>query len=110
MRRLTWLAVALLAAATTGCQAPARRTLTPSEPALTAVPGDSTIVAAKPAAPSDSVVDRHPLLSRPRDYYETTNSNKAVKTAAAVVVGVPAGIFGELRQIVRGSPPPPAGY
>jgi hypothetical protein len=54
-----------------------------------------------------SWVDRHPLFSRPREYYETTPSNKVVKAAAATVIGVPAGIFGELRQIVVGTPAEP---
>jgi hypothetical protein len=65
---------------------------------------------AKPT-PSKSVtfVDRHPLFYKPRDYYESTNSNKAAKTAAAAVIGVPAGIYGELKQIVVGAPPAPPG-
>jgi len=49
-------------------------------------------------------VDRHPLLSKPRDYYESSGNNKVVKTLAAGVVGVPAGLFGELKQIVVGRP------
>jgi hypothetical protein len=52
-------------------------------------------------------VERHPLLYKPRDYYENSGENKVVKTAAAVVVGVPVGIVTELKQIVVGSPPTP---
>ena len=60
---------------------------------------------AKPIASSDTVVDRHPLFSKPREYYTTTNRGKAAKTASAVVLGVPAGIYGEFKQIVVGAPP-----
>ena len=49
-------------------------------------------------------VDRHPLLSKPRDYYESSGDNKFVKSMAAGVIGVPAGIVGELKQIVVGKP------
>ena len=58
---------------------------------------------AKPAA-TVSAVDRHPLLSKPKQYYDDTNSNKVAKTAAAAFIGVPAGIYGELKQIVVGVP------
>jgi hypothetical protein len=52
-----------------------------------------------------SVVDRHPLFSKPRDYWETSGDNKVVKAAAATFVGVPVGIFGEVKQIIVGAPP-----
>jgi hypothetical protein len=52
-----------------------------------------------------SFIDRHPLLSKPREYYEDTDYNPIVKTAAAVVIGVPAGIVGEVRQMVAGAAP-----
>jgi hypothetical protein len=51
----------------------------------------------------DTWVDRHPLFSKPRQYYESTGNNKVAKTAAAAVLGVPAGIYGELKQIVVGT-------
>lgn len=50
------------------------------------------------------IVDRHPLLRKPQQYYDNTKSNKLVKTASATFVGVPAGILGELKQIVIGKP------
>ena len=106
-------ALILLLIATHGCGGPAKRTLTVNEPALSTIPEDSGTVVAERAKPAQtvSVVDRHPLLSKPRQYYESTNSNKAVKTAAAAVIGVPAGIFGELKQIVVGAPAPqPPGF
>jgi hypothetical protein len=74
---------------------------------LTTGPGDSDVAIvdrAKPVPATTSFVDRHPLFYRPRDYYESTNSNKVAKTAAAAVIGVPAGIYGELKQIVVGNP------
>ena len=39
----------------------------------------------------------------PRDYYESSGNNKVVKSAAAAVIGVPAGLYGEIRQIVVGN-------
>jgi hypothetical protein len=102
------VAALLAALAASGCSGgPSKRTLASSEPALSTVPGDpdvAIVARAKPVPAADTVVDRHPLLSKPRDYYENTNSNKAVKSAAAVVLGVPTGIYGELKQIVVGVP------
>jgi hypothetical protein len=51
------------------------------------------------------VVDRHPLFAKPREYYEGAGNNRLVKVTAATVVGIPAGLVGELRQIVAGRPP-----
>ncbi|WP_435021444.1 hypothetical protein TA3x_002377 [Tundrisphaera sp. TA3] len=108
----TVIALAALALIGPGCQNAARRKVVENEPVLTdpaesgTLIGDASVpskVAVVPPA-SVSVVDRHPLLSRPRDYYESSGNNKFVKTAAAAVVGVPAGIVGELRQIVTGTP------
>ena len=114
MRGLLWTAVALAAtAAAPGCSTPSRRTLASTEPGLSATPGDSGVVVAdraKPVPAGDTIVDRHPLFSKPRQYYENTGSNKLTKTAAAAVLGVPAGIYGELKQIVVGAPAAPAPY
>jgi hypothetical protein len=103
-----WLVSASLALlAMAGCtSSPSNRaSLAASEPAL-AVPGDPApgVVAVQPAR-TVTIVDRHPLLSKPRQYYESSGNNTAVKVAAATVVGIPAGIVGELRQIVVGSAP-----
>ena len=77
-----------------------------TEPPLTTSTADgSTIAVAPPAAQSVSFVDRHPLFYKPKEYYETTGSGKIGKTAAATFIGVPAGIIGELRQIVVGKAP-----
>ncbi len=113
MRGLQWTVAALLMAlAASGCTGgPSKRTLASSEPALVPSDPDVTIVdRAKPVPSTVSVVDRHPLLSKPREYYDKTDSNKVAKTAAAGLIGVPAGIYGEFKQIIVGAPPGPAPY
>ena len=103
-----------------GCNTPARRTsvgssLTgSSEPALSTGPTTSDTVVVEPSSSprvgttqSVSFVDRHPLLRKPQQYYDNTNSNKVVKTAAAAFVGVPVGFVGEIKQIVVGTPSSP---
>jgi hypothetical protein len=59
------------------------------------------------SAPARTVgfVDRHPLFSKPRDYWETSGDNKVVKAAAATFVGVPVGFYGEVKQIIVGRTP-----
>lgn len=95
-----------------GCTSPARRsatgasTISNGDPVLSAeVPraGSNSLATATPTSGS-GFVDRHPLLRKPRQYFDSTDSNKAVKTVAATFVGVPAGIVGELKQIVVGVP------
>jgi hypothetical protein len=113
MRRVQWTVAALLMAlAASGCNGgPSKRTVVSTEPAL--VPGDPDVAIvdrAKPVPSTVTVVERHPLLSKPKQYYDDTNSNKVAKTAAATFIGVPAGIYGELKQIVVGVPPGAAGY
>jgi hypothetical protein len=58
-------------------------------------------------APVSSVrfADRHPLFTKPRQYWETSGDNKIVKAAAATFLGVPAGFVGEDKQIFVGVPP-----
>jgi hypothetical protein len=78
----------------------------PADGGETIIQGDAsgksgTVVAS--GAPT--FVDRHPMFSAPRDFYNNTDSNKVVKTGAAVVVGVPVGVFGEVKQIFTGPPP-----
>ena len=107
MQGLRWPAWAMLAAVTaSGCQAtsPPRQTVAATEPGLTlpAEPGKAT--AAAPPEQTLTFVDRHPLFWKPREYYESSGNNRVVKTAAAAVIGIPAGIIGELRQIVAGVP------
>lgn len=108
----TFASALLLAVA--GCQgAGGRSRVTRAEPSLSGtinddvVIGDSPAVAEAPPARTVGVVDRHPLFSKPRDYWESSGDNKIVKAAAATFIGVPAGFLGEMRQIVVGAPPSP---
>ncbi len=120
---LIFLAAALVTEP--GCSTPARRSIvggpvaSSSEPALSPNPSGPEVAVIDPPSSAStnstktaSILDRHPLLRKPQQYYDNTNSNKAVKTAAATFVGVPAGIVGELKQIVVGRPSaaPPTAY
>jgi hypothetical protein len=106
-RLMMGLAFAIMACGCHGTQS--RRVAGSAEPAL-ALPGDSGAqVVEAPPPPQVTFADRHPLLYKPRQYYEnSSSSNKVVKVAAATVIGVPAGIVGELRQIVVGQPASPS--
>ena len=104
--RLLPVLVGLVIVAVSGCAAggPGRK-LVASEPGA-ALPGEEDAVVVGPPAKARGVtfVDRHPLLSKPRHYYQTSGDNKFVKSMAAGVIGVPAGVVGELKQIVVGRP------
>ena len=94
----------LVIVAVSGCAGGGpRRKVAVAEPGV-ALPGEEDTVVVGPPPQGVTFVDRHPLLSKPRDYYESSGNNKFVKTMAAGVVGVPAGIVGELKQIVVGRP------
>lgn len=95
-----------------GCQSAGHpRTVVSPEPSLSGtVDGDTTVAdGSRAVAPvkTTTVVDRHPLFSKPRDYWESAGDNKVVKAAAATFVGVPVGIYGEFKQIIVGTPPEP---
>ncbi|MFI5459161.1 MAG: hypothetical protein ACHRXM_27345 [Isosphaerales bacterium] len=81
------------------------------EPSLSgAVDRDAAVAdGAATATPAKTVswVDRHPMFSKPRDYWETSGENKVVKAAAATFVGVPVGLYGEVKQIIVGTPTEP---
>lgn len=89
-----------------GCQTgnPPRRAFAANEPSLGGQGEPGPLVADAPTARSANWTDRHPLFTKPRDYYASSGNNKVVKTAAATVIGVPAGIYGEIKQIVVGAP------
>ena len=74
------------------------------EPGLSNTIEPSKAVAESAPTRAVTFIDRHPLFWKPRDYYEGSGSNPVVKTATATVIGIPAGIVGELRQIVSGVP------
>ena len=105
MRGHRWLAVVvvMVVLATAGCQGTgSRRTASAPEPALSgALDSGGTLAETRPAK-TVTVVDRHPLFSKPRDYWDTSGDNKIVKAAAATFVGVPVGMYGEVKQIIVG--------
>lgn len=104
-----WWAVVLLAAAVAaGCHNTRSPRLARTEPGLDpALAGDAVVVEAPPAGTASmTIVDRHPLLAKPREYYNSSGQNRLVRVGAATLVGIPAGFLGELRQIVRGQPAP----
>jgi hypothetical protein len=117
MRGQRWFAVSVtivLLGMAVGCQtAGSRKPVVTTEPGLAGpVDSDGTVVAAdgtRQVAPPRTVtwVDRHPLFSKPRDYWDTSGDNKIVKAAAATFVGVPAGMYGEVKQIIVGTPQEP---
>ena len=112
MRGTRWLAIMVLALASgvgTGCQT-AGTPRTASVDLAGAGPGRRRSAVAErtiEAAPVKTVTfaDRHPLFTKPRQYWETSGDNKIVKAAAATFIGVPAGVVGEVKQIFVGAPP-----
>jgi hypothetical protein len=115
--RHRWFAIGFLVCiygAVVGCQsAGPRKPIVSTEPGLASqVDSDSTVVAAdgtRTVTPARTVtwVDRHPLFSKPRDYWDTSGDNKVVKAAAATFVGVPVGMYSEVKQIIVGTPTEP---
>jgi hypothetical protein len=103
--RIGTVSLLLSALLLAGCQGGPGRKMASAEPPLVTSPdASSTLVQADPSR-SVTVVDRHPLLSAPRDFWNNTNNNKAIKAASATLVGVPVGLVGEVKQIVVGVPP-----
>jgi hypothetical protein len=115
MRGLRFLAIGAIVAVSAisfGCQGPGpRRTVVTPEPGLAGpTDGDTTVAdGTRTTTPARTVgwVDRHPLFSKPRDYWDTSGDNKIVKAAAATFVGVPVGMYGEVKQIIVGTPQAP---
>lgn len=118
MRSALWTALALtVALSAAGCRGGGFGSVSQrpifggaSEPPLVvgSAEGGSVVESNPPsviARSSPTFVDRHPLFARPRDMYESTNGNTLVKTGSAVLIGVPTGLFGEIRQVVLGVPP-----
>jgi hypothetical protein len=112
MQGSRWLAISVLAVVvggSSGCQTagtPRTAKVVAPEPALADADGkvaDKTIDA--PLEKTVTFADRHPLFTKPREYWETSGNNKIVKAAAATLIGVPAGFVGEVKQIIVGAPP-----
>jgi hypothetical protein len=89
-----------------GCHGTHSQKAVTTEPALApmADADGTTIATPPPTTKTVTFVDRHPMLYKPRDYWDGAGDNKVVKATAATVVGIPAGIVGELKQIVVGRP------
>ncbi|HEV3122296.1 MAG TPA: hypothetical protein VGY53_10350, partial [Isosphaeraceae bacterium] len=90
MKRNRWAGVFLLAASAfvaTGCaSSPSRRAaLAASEPSLNPHTEPGATVVQAPPTHTITWVDRHPLFSKPRQYYDSAGDNKAAKVAAATV-------------------------
>ncbi len=102
--RINWTLLLAAAVMLTGCAGGmGRRPAIASrgEPSL----GDSTIVSADPPASKTlAFADRHPVISKPREVYDSTQGGKFTKTAAGAFIGVPMGIGGEIKQIFVGQP------
>jgi hypothetical protein len=90
-----------------GCHGRGARRSSAPEPALSGALEDGQAGPIVDSAPAKTVTyaDRHPALSKPREYWENSGDNKVVKAAAATFIGVPVGLYGEMKQIVVGAPP-----
>lgn len=110
-RRLASVALLILLATLSGCASAARRRslAVAPEPSLDLSEGGPSVVAQAPPPEGRGATfaDRHPLFTKPREYYEISGENKLVKSAAATFIGIPAGVLGEMRQIVVGRAPEP---
>ncbi len=103
-KRFVYLSTAVLALSIAGCHSYSARRSIAAEPALSGLDAGDMAVLETPPVRELTVVDRHPLLYKPREYWDNAGENRIVKAAAATLVGVPVGIVGEVRQIVAGSP------
>lgn len=104
------LSAGLALASAAGCHSSPKRAATIDPPIGSSVEPGAKVVDGPLGGPAPTVswMDRHPIFTRPREYYDSTRSdNKAVKAVAATVIGVPAGLFSEIRQIVTGTPSEP---
>jgi hypothetical protein len=98
-----------------GCKSPGppRTVVSPdpslNPPAAAEADGPAVADATREVPPPRTVgwVERHPLFSKPRDYWDSSGNNTLVKFGAATFVGVPVGFYYEMKQIVAGVPPEP---
>ncbi|QDV37948.1 hypothetical protein [Tautonia plasticadhaerens] len=106
MRTCWTLLLALAAAPATGCHRQEflrNRSVDMDPPLVSADPIAGDPALAEPR--SATLADRHPLFRKPAEYYQSAGPSPVRKVAAATVIGIPAGILGEMRQIVVGCPP-----
>jgi hypothetical protein len=109
LRLIRPVVAGLLVAMTVGCASSHKKKgMITTEPPLigegTVVGPGATEIVQAPETHVPTIADRHPLLSRPREYYDTTNGNKLTRTAAATFIGVPSGIGAEVKQLFAGTP------
>jgi len=108
MRGYRWLGALGLSAlilTVAGCHGSGSRRSSAPEPGLSgALDSGGTVAEATPSK-TVTYVDRHPIFSKPRDYWDNAGDNKIVKAGAATFIGVPSGIYNEMKQIVVGAPP-----
>lgn len=105
LKLFAFLTLAATILATSGCQGTGRRRSIADEPTLSGLDAEDKAYLDAPAAQPISTVDRHPLLFKPREYWENSGDNRIVKAAAATFIGVPVGLYGEVKQIFVGAPP-----
>ena len=80
---------------------PDAQTTVPTPDALAYQPGTMPTEPTE-MPPEKGFVDRHPLLSSPRNYYRDSSRNSVMKVLAGTFVGVPVGVWREGKQIVYG--------
>ena len=108
MRGHRWLravGLSVLILTVAGCHGSGSRRASSPEPGLSGAADPGGSVAEATPAKTVTYVDRHPILSKPRDYWENAGDNKIVKAGAATFIGVPSGIYNEFKQIVVGASP-----
>ncbi len=105
-RWLGALGLSVLILTGTGCQTGGSKRASAPEPGLSVAPDSNSTIVEAPQAKSVTYVDRHPMFSKPREYWEnspaTTRSSRPARRRSS---GVPVGLYGELKQIVVGTPP-----
>jgi hypothetical protein len=104
-RWLGALGLSVLLLTVGGCRGSGSRRASAPEPGLSGALDSGGNVAETPPAKTITYVDRHPIFSKPRDYWENAGDNKIVKAGAATFIGVPSGIYNEMKQIVVGTQP-----
>jgi hypothetical protein len=65
----------------------------------------TTVVDAAPAKHQYNFFHNHPLFYKPANFYHELGHGPLTGTAAAIFLGIPAGIVCEATQIVVGHPP-----
>ena len=100
--RLAVLGLPLLMVCLAGCaRNKGKPSYVASEPGLDM--GGGTVVQSGPVVKT-GFASRHPLFYKPGQVYHNMGHGPITKTSAAVFVGVPAGVVGEVKQIVVGQP------